>query len=127
MIAQRVGRLLGSNTRAAGLIQVQVETKSDGSARLGWSKSELWRDWARLSKGCYLLCSNLHDWTPEELGWADIQLTETEDAFHFQKSDLRIRPVCHQKAQRVLAHILVCFLASMLGKTLAEMPQGRSG
>jgi transposase len=117
-VAQRVGRLLGNNTRAAGLFQVQVETDSNGSARLRWSKSEQWRDWARLSQGCYLLRSNVRDWTPEELWRAYIQLTEAEDAFHIQKSDLAIRPVWHQKAERVEAHILVCFLAYVLWKTL---------
>jgi transposase len=118
LMAQRVGRLLGNNTRAAGLFQVQVETDSSGSARLRWSKSERWRDWAQLSEGCYLLRSNVLDWTAEELWRAYIQLTQAEDAFHIQKSDLRIRPVWHQKAERVQAHILVCFLAYVLWKTL---------
>jgi len=118
LVAQRVGRLLGSNTRAAGLFQVDVETDSNGSARLRWSKSERWRDWARLSEGCYLLRSNVLDWTAEELWRAYIQLTQAEDAFHIQKSDLAIRPVWHQKAERVEAHILVCFLAYVLWKTL---------
>jgi transposase len=119
VIAQRVGRLLGHNTRAAGLFQVQVEADSNGGARLQWSKSEPWRDWAQLSEGCYLLRSNVTDWTPEQLWRAYMQLTEAEDAFHIQKSDLKIRPVWHQKAERVEAHILVCFLAYVLWKTLA--------
>ena len=118
LIAQRVGRLLGHNTRAAALFQVQVEADSQGAARLRWTKCEDWRDWARLSEGCYLLRSNVIDWTPEELWRAYIQLTEAEDAFHIQKSDLQIRPVWHQKPDRVLAHILVCFLAYVLWKTL---------
>ena len=118
LIAQRVGRLLGKNTRAAGLFQVQVEADSNGFARFRWSKSEQWRDWARLTEGCYLLRSNVIDWTPEELWRAYIQLTEAEDAFRIQKSDLRIRPVWHQKQERVQAHILVCFLAYVLWKTL---------
>ncbi|HME57339.1 MAG TPA: IS1634 family transposase, partial [Terracidiphilus sp.] len=117
-IAQRVGRLLGSNTRAAGLFQVQVEADGNGAACLRWSRSEQWRDWARLSEGCYLLRSNVLDWTPEELWRAYIQLTEAEDAFHIQKSDLQLRPVWHQKPERVQAHILVCFLAYVLWKTL---------
>jgi transposase len=121
VIAQRVGRLLGKNTRAAGLFQVQVEADSNGLARLGWSKSEQWRDWARLSEGCYLLRSNVLDWTPEELWRAYIQLTEAEAAFRIQKSDLQLRPVWHQKQERVQAHILVCFLAYVLWKTLAQM------
>ena len=118
VIAQRVGRLLGNNTRAAGLFQVQVEADSNGPARLRWTKSEPWRDWARLSDGCYLLRSNVTDWTPEQLWRAYMQLTEAENAFHIQKSDLQIRPVWHQKAERVQAHILVCFLAYVLWKTL---------
>lgn len=118
LIAQRVGRLLGNNTRAAGLFQVQVEADSNGMAGLRWSRSEQWRDWARLSDGCYLLRSNVTDWTPEQLWRAYMQLTEAENAFHIQKSDLQIRPVWHQKAERVQAHILVCFLAYVLWKTL---------
>jgi len=113
-----VGRLLGSNTRAAALFQVQVDADSQGAAHLRWTKSEAWRDWAQLSEGCYLLRSNVVDWTPEELWRAYIQLTEAEDAFHIQKSDLQIRPVWHQKPDRVQAHILVCFLAYVLWKTL---------
>ena len=118
LVARRVGRLLGANTRAAGLFQVEVEADSQGAARLRWSKSEQWRDWARLSQGCYLLRSNVIDWSPEELWRAYIQLTEAEDAFHIHKSDLQIRPVWHQKPERVQAHILVCFLAYVLWKTL---------
>jgi transposase len=118
LIAQRVGRLLGNNTRAAALFQVQVDADSQGAARLRWTRSEQWRNWAQLSEGCYLLRSNVTDWTPEELWRAYVQLTQAEDAFHIQKSDLRIRPVWHQKAERVQAHILVCFLAYVLWKTL---------
>ena len=118
LIAQRVGRLLGNNTRGAGLFQVQVEADGNGLARLRWTKSESWRDWARLSQGCYLLRSNVIDWTPEQLWRAYMQLTEAENAFHIQKSDLEIRPIWHQKAERVQAHILVCFLAYVLWKTL---------
>jgi transposase len=52
-----------------------------------------------------------------------IQLTEAEAAFRIHKSDLSIRPIWHQKEDRVLAHILVCFLAYVLWKTLAQMCQ----
>ena len=43
-----------------------------------------------------------------------------------QKSELAIRPVWHQSADRVQAHILVCFLAYVLWKTL-EQWQRRAG
>jgi len=121
VIATRVGRLLGRNTRAAALFEVRVEADTAGFARLHWSRSEARGEWARLSEGCYVLRSNVIDWTPEELWRAYIQLTEAEAAFRIQKSDLHIRPVWHQRQDRVEAHILVCFLAYVLWKTLAGM------
>ena len=120
VVAQRLGRLLGQNSRAAGLFQTEVQTVADGRARLVWTKVENWRDWAALSEGCYLLRTNVTDWSDEELWKAYIQLTEAENAFRIHKSDLRLRPIWHQKEERVQAHILVCFLAYVLWKTLGQ-------
>ena len=121
VIATRVGRLLGQNTRAAALFEVRVEADVVGFAHLHWSRLEARDEWGRLSEGCYMLRSNVTDWTPEQLWRAYIQLTEAEAAFRIQKSDLQIRPIWHQRQDRVEAHILVCFLAYVLWKTLAAM------
>jgi len=122
-VEREVGRLLGQNTRAAKLFQVNVESTNEGHARLTWKKVEVLRDWATLSMGCYLLRTNVRDWTDEELWQTYIQLTEAEAAFRIHKSDLTIRPIWHQKEERVLAHILVCFLAYVLWKTMAGLCQ----
>lgn len=121
LIAQRLGKLMGRNTRAAGLFETQVLTASDGSAWLDWTKQRDWQDWAALSEGCYILRSNVTDWTAQELWKAYIQLTEAEGAFRIHKSDLSLRPIWHQKQDRVEAHILVCFLAYVLHKTLGQL------
>jgi len=122
-VAREVGRLLGQNSRAAGLFDVDVRERDGGGTELVWKKIEAWRDWAQLSEGCYLLRTNVADWSDEELWKAYIQLTEAEAAFRIHKSDLSIRPIWHQKQDRVLAHILVCFLAYVLWKTLAALCQ----
>jgi transposase len=83
-------------------------------------------DWAALSEGAYLLRSNITDWSDEQLWKAYIQLTQAEAAFRIQKDQFKVRPVWHQRADRVQAHILVCFLAFVLWKTL-EMWQSRAG
>ena len=70
-----------------------------------------------------MLRSNVTDWSPEELWRAYMQLTEAEAAFRIQKTDLQLRPIWHQKQERVEAHILVCFLAFVLWKTLAQLCQ----
>jgi len=120
-IAKRLGKLLGRNSRAAGLFETDVETGKDGRAKLVWRKVETWRQWAELSEGCYLLRSNVTDWTDQELWEAYIQLTDAEEAFRIHKTDLWIRPIWHQKEQRVDAHILVCFLAYIVWKTLGQL------
>ena len=120
-IAERVGRLKGANSRAARLFDVKIEEGGDGGAKLTWTKNESHRKWAELTNGCYVLRSNVLDWTTEELWQGYMQLTEAELAFRIQKSDLRIRPIWHQNEDRGLAHILVCFLAYVLWKTLAQM------
>ena len=122
LVAQRIGRLLEQNSRAAGLFKVDVN-EVDGRAEVVVSKVHRWREWSTLSEGCYLLRSNITDWTAEELWKAYIQLTEAEAAFRITKSDLSIRPIWHQRAERVGAHILVCFLAYVIWKTLSQMCQ----
>ena len=122
-IAERVGRLKGANSRAARLFDVKVE-EVEQRAKVTWTKKDELRKWITLTDGCYVLRSNVKDWTHEELWQAYVQLTEAELAFRIQKSDLRIRPIWHQKGDRVLAHIFVCFLAYVLWKTLAQLCRG---
>ena len=119
-IDRRVGSIMAKNSRAAGLFEVEVK-QAGGRTTVSWLKKENWRAWATLNEGCYLLRTNVTDWSAEDLWHAYIQLTEAEAAFRIHKSDLKIRPVWHQKTDRVLAHILVCFLAYVLWKTLHQM------
>jgi transposase len=122
-IERRVGRLLGQNTRAAGLFEVQIYADESDAAQIAWKKVEKWRAWAQLSEGSYVLRTNVTGWSDEDLWRAYIQLTDAEAAFRIQKSDLSLRPVWHQKEERVLAHILVCFLAYVLWKFLGQLCQ----
>jgi transposase len=118
IIERRVGRLLGLNSRVAGLYEVEVLRGPAGGTQLKWSKKTAAIELARQRDGCYLLRSNVADWTAEELWKAYMQLTDAEAAFRIQKDNLRLRPVWHQTTERVQAHILVCFLAYVLRKTL---------
>ena len=127
---QRLGRLKQQYTRSAGAFDVQISTlePGEGKARLKvtWTRDPHWTDWARLSEGCYVLRSNLLETNPKVLWKRYIQLTDVESAFRITKDELEIRPIWHQKGDRVKAHILVCFLAYALWKTL-EGWMNRSG
>ena len=94
--------------------------------RLHVEHDDAFDQWAALSEGAYLLRTNIEDWSDEQLWRAYIQLTQAEAAFRIHKDQLRVRPIWHQREDRVLAHILVCFLAFVLWKSL-EMWQQRAG
>ena len=121
---RRLGRLLQKNSRAAKAFHVKIETLAapEGKAhlRITWEKDPEWTRYADLSEGCYLLRTNVTDVEPAVLWKQYIQLTEAEWAFRISKEELRLRPIWHQHQDRVLAHILVCFLAYVMWKTLAQ-------
>lgn len=121
---QQLGRLLQKNWRAAKAFAVHIERLSQpvGQARLQitWTENAAWKAQAERTEGCYLLRTNLLDVEAATLWKRYIQLTDAEWAFRITKDELTIRPIWHQKADRVQAHILICFLAYVLWKTLAQ-------
>ena len=127
VINRQIGRLLQRNQRAAARFAIALEPDPCAAGlRLRVARNAAFDGWAELSEGTYLLRSNITDWSDQQLWKAYIQLTQAEAAFRIQKNQLNVRPVWHQREDRVQAHILVCFLAFVLWKTL-EMWQQRAG
>ena len=122
-VHERIGRLREKHSRAARLYSVRVTDEGEGKASLTWERRQYWSEWAQLSEGCYLLRSNVTDWSGVDLWQAYTQLTQAEAAFRIQKSDLALRPIWHQKEERAQAHILVCFVGYVLWKTLGKICQ----
>jgi transposase len=121
-LERQIGRLLERNSRSAGrYLAILVEdTTRPAGLRLDWSIRPDWEDLSRFTEGSYVLRTNVNDWNAEVLWQTYIQLTQAESAFRIQKTELSIRPVWHQKKERVQAHIFVCFLAYVLWKTLEQ-------
>ena len=74
----------------------------------------------RRQEGQYLLRSNLVGEEASTLWKYYIQLVEVEQAFKTLKMDLSLRPVYHQKDERIEAHIFVAFLSYCLQVTLQQ-------
>ncbi len=127
-VNRQIGRILQQNQRSAARFAITLQAAADCPAgfRLHVEHDQAFDDWAALSEGAYVLRTNIEDWSDEQLWKAYIQLTQAEAAFRIHKDQLRVRPIWHQREDRVLAHILVCFLAFVLWKCL-EMWQQRSG
>lgn len=127
-LERQIGRLLGTNSRASAryLITLSKDQSTPAKLKLKWNIRKEWEDWSQLGEGTYILRSNIEEWTDEELWRTYIQLSEAEAAFRIHKSDLCIRPIWHHKQSRIKAHILICFLAYALWKTLQKW-QSRAG
>jgi transposase len=126
---RRIGRLLGKNTRAERHFEVEMKSTEAGP-RLTWQRRTVQDQWAQHSQGCYLLRTNLTGHSPEQLWKTYIQLTQVEAAFRVTKNELGLRPVGHQKQDRVQAHIFICYLGLVVWKSmelrLAEHGLGNS-
>jgi len=81
---------------------------------------------ARRGEGTYLLRTNLVADKPEELWKQYIVLTEIEQAFKELKHDLNVRPVYHQKDDRIESHIFVSFLSYCLQVTLKQRAKAKA-
>ena len=129
---RRIGRMMQRYTRAARFFEVTVShvpaASTRGAARLqiSWTKREEQSTWAELADGCYLLRTNLPATDPQLLWKAYIGLTQVEFSFRLTKTDLALRPIYHHLEQRAQAHILVCFLALVMWRSL-ELWMASSG
>ena len=125
-IERRIGRWLGRFPSAERLIEVAVERNAQGHATgLKITERAERSQWAAQAHGAYLLRTNCTEKDPTQLWKWYIQLSQAEDAFRISKSDLSLRPVFHQKTERVEAHILVCFLTLALWRTLEQWMRGK--
>jgi len=114
--------------KAWGLIDIQLpgprEPVTPESFHFSLNRQKLRK--ARRSEGTYLLRTNLTAGNPEELWKQYIILTEIEQAFKELKNDLDIRPVYHQRDDRIESHIFVSFLSYCLQVTLKQRAKARA-
>jgi transposase len=124
-IERRIGKWLGRNTAAEKIFSVEVITEEEWAVGLHIEEDESKLSWAEAAQGAYLLRTNCHEQDPSKLWHWYIHLTEVEDAFRTGKSDLGLRPVFHHREDRVQAHILVCFLALVMWRSLEMWLKGK--
>jgi hypothetical protein len=78
-------------------------------------------------EGRYLLRTNLGADDPELLWRCYMQLVFVEEAFRTLKGDLNLRPIYHQRPDRIEAHLFVAFLAYCLSITLRQRLRALAG
>ena len=125
-VGRRIGRALGQYPAAAAIIEATVLSDESGRAvGLRIASDVVAGRKAYRQKGAYLLRTNCVETDPALLWRWYMQLTQAEAAFRTAKSDLGLRPIYHRKQERVGAHLLVCFLALALWRTLEQWMQSK--
>jgi hypothetical protein len=124
---QRLEKLGGARDRAgravAGLVQATVDAEGKLTVQLDRKKLRA----VRQREGRYLLRTNLSADNPELLWRCYMQLVFVEEAFRTLKGDLGLRPIYHQKPERIEAHLFVAFLAYCLSITLRQRLKALAG
>jgi transposase len=125
-VGRRIGRWMGRYPAAAQLLKVEVRRDASSAACGLDIATQLDKGQQRHRQhGAYLLRTNCTEKDPAQLWRWYIQLTQAEAAFRTAKSDLKLRPIYHQKTHRVEAHILVCFLALAQWRVLEQWMAGK--
>src|SRR5499426_2944819 len=104
-----------SEAKAAWRLVI-VEVAEDASFSYRLNRDKLRK--VRRREGRYLLRTNLTEQDPAKLWSYYLQLVVVEEAFKNLKGDLALRPIHHQREERIEAHIFIAFLAYCLHATL---------
>jgi hypothetical protein len=116
-LLMKLGSAQAKAPAAWRLIDIQV-AEHDGSLTYQLNRSKLRK--TRRREGRYLLRTNLTETDPVKLWNYYLQLVSVEEAFRTLKGDLAIRPIFHQDAMRIEAHLFIAFLAYCLHVTLGQ-------
>jgi len=109
-IERAVGRIQERYPGMSRWVAVEV-LESDGKTSLEWQIKPEYSSEVRENDGIYVLRTNLCQTSPEDVWKGYMTLTRVEATFRSLKQELRLRPVFHQKGDRVEAHILLSYIA----------------
>jgi len=115
-VIERVGRAKEQYARAAQhyAIEVIADENKHKAIDIRWQRHSE----NAPQPGHYCLRTNLKAWSDHQLWHTYIMLTEVESAFRSMKTELGLRPVYHQKRDRVAGHLFITVLAFHLVQTL---------
>jgi transposase len=109
-ICEKIGRLKNSYSRISQYYKIHVETDADKikATKILWEIDE--NAIKTRFSGHYCLRAYGLDWSDSRLWHTYVMLTRVEDAFRCLKSEIGLRPIYHQKDDRVDAHLFITLL-----------------
>jgi transposase len=113
----KLGAARQQSPAAWRLVKIQLPTQKKA---FGFTLKKTKLKAVRQREGRYLLRSNLVGRTAAELWGFYLQLAQVEEAFRHLKGDLGVRPIFHQRMERIEAHIFIAFLAYCVHVSLGQ-------
>ena len=115
----KIGRLKEKYSRVAKLYTISVEKddSTENATLISWTQT-LPENTTDTYPGVYCLRTSQADWDEDTLWKTYTMLTDLEAVFRSLKSELGLRPVHHQIADRVSGHLFITLLAYHLIHTI---------
>ncbi|MEA2096072.1 MAG: IS1634 family transposase [Candidatus Cloacimonadota bacterium] len=115
----RLGRLKERYGAIANLYNITLENDSKKGyvSRISF-KRKLGKISKKDSSGCYVIETDNHNYTAEEIWEFYMNLNEVESAFRSFKTDLGTRPVYHRRDSRIESHLFISVLAYSILKSI---------
>lgn len=120
-IWERIGRIKERHSMVSGRYHIDVQTKGEIVTEVTWKRKEETDMATGKDHGVYFIRTNYEN--PQESKLWEIYNTirEVEATFRCLKSDLNIRPIHHQKDERIESHIYLTILSYQLVNTIRYM------
>jgi len=105
-----IGRLKQKYARVAQYYDIELTKAEKGSNAIRLSYKRINHETKEYA-GVYCLRTNIPDWNDEQIWRTYIMLTDLEAVFRSMKSELGMRPIYHQKTDRMKGHLWITLLA----------------
>ena len=118
---ERIGRLKEKYRLVSSKYTIDVVAGNENAKAVRWQrKKEITRERAE-NNGVYFIRTNIERTDERKLWNVYNTIREVESTFRCLKTDLQIRPIFHQKDDRVESHIYLAILAYQLVNTIRHM------
>lgn len=117
---ERIGRAKQQYKLVSGRYSIEVEDTEGIATKVTWTKN-ITKEQEDKTAGVYFIRTNYDHTTEENLWEVYNTIKEVESTFRCLKSDLNIRPIHHQKEERIQSHIYLTILAYQLVNTIRHL------
>ena len=117
---ERIGRAKQRHLNVSGSYHITISQEDGKATDLHWERKQQTRKQDK-EEGIYFIRTSYQNPSEEQLWKIYDTIREVEATFRCLKTDLQVRPVYHQKDERVEAHIYLTLLAYQLVNTIRHM------